>query len=131
MITQDVKLKTQCEDCGGLLLLDLGQFVRNCLWWGTTGSCTACTNGWCEEDTGGTTPARIRDALLAEHGQTRLLLAGDESGSLVPAPVTVLLLVLVWLTLAILLVVRPNQPEYREGTRALTAAAWRGIVSAP
>ncbi|MEU9090054.1 hypothetical protein [Streptomyces sp. NPDC048428] len=80
MIAQGVMVRTQCEDCGGVLSLDLGQHMLNGqLWWGTVGECTACPNAWCWEDTGGTTPARIRDALLAEHGPAQLHLADDGS----------------------------------------------------
>ncbi|WP_030915823.1 hypothetical protein [Streptomyces sp. NRRL B-24720] len=67
-----------------MLILDVGQHIdHGQLWWGTEGSCTACPNGWCEQDTGGATPAEIRNALLAEHGPARLCLADDVS-SLVP-----------------------------------------------
>lgn len=79
MITQGVKLTTRCEACGGVLSLDLGQFIYDQqLWWGTSGECTACPNAWREEDTGGTTPPHIRDALLAEHGPAQLHLAEAE-----------------------------------------------------
>ncbi|MFI6865012.1 hypothetical protein ACIBKZ_34930 [Streptomyces sp. NPDC050421] len=67
-----------------MLKLDVGQYIdQGQLWWGTEGACTACPNGWCEQDTVGETPAKIRNALLEEHGPARLRLAGDRS-SLVP-----------------------------------------------
>lgn len=84
MITQGVKVKARCEHCGGVLILDVGQYLdHGQLWWGTEGACTACPNGWCEQDTGGATPEEIRNALLVEHGPAQLRLADDES-SLVP-----------------------------------------------
>ncbi|WP_328626063.1 hypothetical protein OHA88_16200 [Streptomyces sp. NBC_00353] len=84
MITQGVKVTARCDDCGGVLILDVGQYIdHGQLWWGTEGACTACPNGWCEQDTGGATPEDIRNALLVEHGPAQLRLADDES-SLVP-----------------------------------------------
>ncbi|MET8124504.1 hypothetical protein ABZV67_05620 [Streptomyces sp. NPDC005065] len=63
-----------------MLILDVGQYIDDGqLWWGTEGACTACPNGWCEQDKGGATPEEIRNALLVEHGPARLRLAGDES----------------------------------------------------
>lgn len=80
MITQGAKTTTRCEDCGGVLVRDTGQFIdRDQLWWGTEGTCETCPNRWCEQDTGGTTPEEIRHALLAEHGPARLRLSGPES----------------------------------------------------
>lgn len=84
MIIQGVKVAARCEDCGGVLIRDVGQYLdREQLWWGTEGACETCSNGWCEQDTGGATPERIRQALLAEHGPARLHLADDEP-SLIP-----------------------------------------------
>ncbi|MGW1093994.1 hypothetical protein ACWD4L_49665 [Streptomyces sp. NPDC002596] len=84
MITQGVKVTAQCDACGGVLIRDVGQYIdQGQLWWGTEGACTACPNGWCEQDTDGATPEEIRNALLAEHGPARLRLADDEM-SLVP-----------------------------------------------
>ena len=84
MITQGMKITTRCDDCGGVLIRDIGQFI-DCgqVWWGTEGRCRTCPNVWCEQDSGRTTPEEIRQALLAEHGPARLRLAGPES-SLVP-----------------------------------------------
>ncbi len=84
MITRGVKVAARCEDCGGVLIHDVGQYLDGGqLWWGTEGACETCPNGWCEQDTGGATPEEIRQALLAEHGPARLHLADDEP-SLVP-----------------------------------------------
>ncbi|MCX4506629.1 hypothetical protein [Streptomyces anulatus] len=85
MITQGMKVTTRCDDCGGVLIRDIGQFIdRGQVWWGTEGRCRTCPTAWCEQDSGGTTPEEIRQALLAEHGPARLRLAGPESS---PVPV--------------------------------------------
>ncbi|MFI8007872.1 hypothetical protein [Streptomyces sp. NPDC086010] len=79
-----MKVTTRCDDCGGVLIRDIGQFIDGGqVWWGTEGRCQACPTAWCEQDGGGTTPEEIRQALLAKHGPARLRLAGPES-SLVP-----------------------------------------------
>nr|WP_237549839.1 hypothetical protein [Streptomyces sp. SID1034] len=66
------------------MIRDIGQFIDGGqVWWGTEGRCQACPTAWCEQDSGGTTPEEIRQALLAKHGPARLRLAGPES-SLVP-----------------------------------------------
>ncbi|WP_328626315.1 hypothetical protein OHA88_18380 [Streptomyces sp. NBC_00353] len=84
MITQGVKVTARCGDCGGVLILDVGQYIdHGQLWWGTEGACTACPNRWCEQDTGGATPEEIRNALLVQHGPAQLRLA-DDASSLVP-----------------------------------------------
>ncbi|MGW6404385.1 hypothetical protein [Streptomyces sp. NPDC055134] len=80
MITQGVKVTARCDDCGGALICDIGQYIdRGQLWWGTEGACKSCPSRWCEQDTGGATPEEIRQALLAEHGSARLRLADNES----------------------------------------------------
>ncbi len=85
MITQGVTVTTRCDDCGGVLIRDIGQFIdRGQLWWGTEGRCRTCPAAWCEQDSGAATPEEIRQALLAEHGPARLRLAGPESS---PVPV--------------------------------------------
>lgn len=82
-VTQGVKVTSTCVACGGVLVRDLGQFVdRGQLRWGIEGRCQACPNAWCETGAG-PAPQEIRQALLAEHGATRLRLATDEA-SLVP-----------------------------------------------
>ncbi|MFE9404764.1 hypothetical protein ACFYNY_23850 [Streptomyces sp. NPDC006530] len=79
-----MRVTTRCDDCGGVLIRDIGQFIDGGqVWWGTEGRCQACPAAWCEQDSGGTTPEEIRQALLAKHGPARLRLAGPES-SLVP-----------------------------------------------
>ncbi|GAA1350387.1 hypothetical protein ACFPK5_17390 [Streptomyces beijiangensis] len=84
MITQGVKLTARCNDCGGVSTRDIGQFIdRDQLWWGTEVSCGNCPTAWCEQDTGGSTPDEIRNALLAEHGPVLLRLTDTEAG-LVP-----------------------------------------------
>jgi hypothetical protein len=81
--TQGVKVTSTCVACGGALVRDLGQFIdRGQLRWGIEGRCQACPNTWCETGAG-PAPQEIRQALLAEHGATRLRLATEES-SLVP-----------------------------------------------
>ncbi|MFD9068053.1 hypothetical protein ACFVZ3_41825 [Kitasatospora purpeofusca] len=66
-------VRTRCEDCGGVLIRDIGQFIDGGqLWWGTEGRCRTCPHAWCEQDTGAVTPEGIRQALLAEHGAARL-----------------------------------------------------------
>ncbi|MEU9663546.1 hypothetical protein [Streptomyces chartreusis] len=86
MITQGVKIATQCDACGGVLTRDIGQFI-DCgrLWWGTEGACQSCTVAWCEQDSGGETPEEIRQALLSERGPARLRLIVPET-----SPVAVL-----------------------------------------
>jgi hypothetical protein len=84
MITQGVKITTRCNDCGGVLTRDIGQFIeRGQVRWGTEGRCRTCPNAWCEQGTGATTPEEIRQALLAEYGPARLRLVGPEQ-SIVP-----------------------------------------------
>ncbi|MFJ7905907.1 hypothetical protein [Kitasatospora sp. NPDC096204] len=79
-----MKITTHCDDCDGVLIRDVGQFIdRGQVWWGTEGRCRTCPAAWCEQDGGGPTPEEIRQALPAEHGPARLRLAGPES-SLVP-----------------------------------------------
>lgn len=81
--TQGVKVTSTCVACGGVLVRDLGQFIdRRQLRWGIEGRCQACPNTWCETGAG-PAPQEIRQALLAEHGATRLRLATEEAG-LVP-----------------------------------------------
>ncbi|MER5942841.1 hypothetical protein ABT121_36750 [Streptomyces sp. NPDC001928] len=81
--TQGVKVTSTCAACGGVLVRDLGQFVdRGQLRWGIEGRCQACPNAWCETGAG-PAPQEIRQALLAEHGATRLRLA-TEAASLAP-----------------------------------------------
>lgn len=80
VITQGVKITTRCEACGGVLILDTGQFIeRGRLWWGTEGACQSCPVAWCEQDFGDATPEAIRQALLAEHGPARLRLLEAEA----------------------------------------------------
>lgn len=87
MIAQGVTVTAvdaRCEDCGGVLTRDLGQFIDNGrLWWADDGACASCPNAWCEQDTGGPTPEYIRLALLDRHGPARLRLA-DTVPSLTP-----------------------------------------------
>ncbi len=81
--TQGAKVTSACVACGGVLVRDLGQFVdRGRLRWGIEGRCRDCPNAWCETGAG-PAPQEIRQALLAEHGATRLRLATEEA-SLVP-----------------------------------------------
>ncbi|MBC9712560.1 hypothetical protein H9Y04_08235 [Streptomyces sp. TRM66268-LWL] len=71
-----------CHACGGVLTLDIGQFIdRGRLWWDTSGSCQSCDTVWCEEDSGRVTPDAIRQALLARHGSARLRLTEPEASS--------------------------------------------------
>ncbi len=84
MITQGVQVTARCEDCGGVLLLDIGQYIdRGHVRWGAEGACETCPNRWCEQGTGGTTPEEIRHALIGRYGSARLRLE-DEESSLVP-----------------------------------------------
>ncbi|MFI1658312.1 hypothetical protein ACH4ZU_25875 [Streptomyces sp. NPDC020472] len=86
MITQGVKVATQCDACGGVLTRDIGQFIdRGRLWWGSEGACQSCAVAWCEQDSGGETPEEVRQALLSEHGPARLRLMAPEA-----SPVAVL-----------------------------------------
>ncbi|MET9514515.1 hypothetical protein [Streptomyces sp. NPDC002994] len=81
--TQGVKLTSQCTSCGGVLVRDVGQFIdRGQLHWGVEGQCQACPDAWCEMGAG-PGPEDIRQALLVEHGVTRLRLA-DREARLVP-----------------------------------------------
>ncbi|MEU5757038.1 hypothetical protein [Streptomyces sp. NPDC047829] len=81
--TQGVEATSPCASCGGVLVRDVGQFIdRGQLRWGVEGRCQACDNAWCEMGAG-SAPEEIRQALLAEHGATRLRLATRET-SLVP-----------------------------------------------
>ncbi|WP_405009587.1 hypothetical protein [Kitasatospora sp. NBC_01539] len=80
MITQGVTVTTRCTECGGVLMLDIGQFVeRGRLCWGTEGYCLSCSVAWCDQDSGDETPEEIRRALLAEHGPARLRLTDPEA----------------------------------------------------
>ena len=82
--TQGVKVTSTCVACGGVLVRDLGQFVdRGQLRWGIEGRCQVCPHTWCETGAG-PAPQEIRQALLAEHGATRLRLATEEAS---PVPV--------------------------------------------
>ncbi|MFI6107565.1 hypothetical protein [Streptomyces sp. NPDC051310] len=82
-VTQGVKVTSPCATCGGMLVRDVGQFIdRGQLRWGAEGRCQVCGSAWCEMGTG-PAPEEIRQALLAEHGVTRLHLATREA-SLVP-----------------------------------------------
>jgi hypothetical protein len=84
VITQGVEITKRCNDCGGALTCDIGQFIeRGQVRWGIEGRCRTCPTAWCEQGSGTTTPEEVRQALLAEHGTARLLLAGPEP-SLVP-----------------------------------------------
>ncbi|MEU6707775.1 hypothetical protein [Streptomyces wuyuanensis] len=75
MITQGTVVTDVCEECGGELRCDVGQFIeRGGLWWGTEGWCESCPRGWCDRDTGPVTPDRIRQPLLRAHGPARLRL---------------------------------------------------------
>ncbi|MFD0273910.1 hypothetical protein ACFVHB_08340 [Kitasatospora sp. NPDC127111] len=86
MISQGVDVTTRCEGCGGVFVLNTGQFIREGrLWWGSEGHCRDCRTAWCEEDSGDASPEGIRQALLAEHGPARLRLTETE-----PSPVPVL-----------------------------------------
>jgi hypothetical protein len=81
--THGVKVTSQCANCDGVLVRDLGQLIeRGQLRWGVEGRCEACTNAWCETGAG-PAPEEVRQALLAEHGAARLRLATKET-SLVP-----------------------------------------------
>lgn len=83
MITQGATVTSSCEDCGGVLTSDTGQYIeRGRLWWGTEARCASCSNSWCRQDSGVTTPEAVRQALLAEHGPARLRLSGDTPGLL-------------------------------------------------
>ncbi|MEV0194141.1 hypothetical protein AB0I39_37170 [Kitasatospora purpeofusca] len=80
-----MRTTTRCEDCGGALVRDTGQFIDSGqLWWGSEGSCRSCPAAWCDEDSGPVTPEHIRQALLAAHGPVRLRLAGPPGSGLVP-----------------------------------------------
>ncbi len=82
MTAQGVKIRTRCEACGGVLILDTGQFIeRGRLRWGTEGNCQSCPVAWCEQGSGDVTPQEIRQALLAEHGPARLRLTEPEASA--------------------------------------------------
>lgn len=85
MITQGVEIAKRCGLCGGVLIVDTGQFiVGDRLWWGTEGRCESCPEAWCEQDrgdVGDVTPEEIRQALLAEHGSARLRLTEPEAST--------------------------------------------------
>ncbi|MEV0526957.1 hypothetical protein AB0I66_26340 [Streptomyces sp. NPDC050439] len=87
MFTQGVTVTAvdaRCGDCGGVVTRDLGQFIDDGrLWWADDSTCASCSSAWCEQDTGGPTPAYIRLALLDRHGPARLRLA-DTVPSLTP-----------------------------------------------
>ena len=86
MITQGTQVAGRCEQCGGVLTRDIGQFIEHGrLCWGSEGRCGNCHDGWCEQDSGPVTPDYIRQALLQAHGSARLRLMG-------PAPNPVLVL---------------------------------------
>ncbi|GHB51547.1 hypothetical protein GCM10010377_48240 [Streptomyces viridiviolaceus] len=81
--TQGVKVTSTCATCDGVLVRDVGQFIdRGRLSWGVEGRCRLCSDAWCEMGEG-PAPEEIRQALMAEHGTTRLRLATREAG-LVP-----------------------------------------------
>lgn len=84
MITQGAEVSGRCADCGGTTTCDVGQFVdHGTLSWTVEGRCADCSSAWCEQGEGPVTPESIRQALLQEHGPTRLRLTGDAL-SLVP-----------------------------------------------
>ncbi|GAA4888667.1 hypothetical protein ACFPM3_18665 [Streptomyces coeruleoprunus] len=84
MITQGVRVTCRCGRCGGAVQQDIGQFIeRGMLRWSSEGRCERCADGWCEQDSGPTTPEHIRQLLLQAHGPARLRLSGD-APSLVP-----------------------------------------------
>lgn len=75
--TQGVTSTSLCPACGGVLVLDVGQFIEwGQLRWGIEGRCHACAHGWCEMGAG-PTPEEVRQALLTQHGSTRLRLAAE------------------------------------------------------
>ena len=50
MITQGVKTAERCDDCGGVLICDTGQFIdRGRLCWGTEATCQTCSAAWCDQ----------------------------------------------------------------------------------
>ncbi|MGW2658474.1 hypothetical protein ACWC1D_33105 [Streptomyces sp. NPDC001478] len=70
---------TRCEACGSPLTVELGEYIeRGRVRWSITGQCTGCSHAWCEQGVAGPTAARIRDALLIEHGPVRLHLTDAE-----------------------------------------------------
>lgn len=84
MITQGAEVSGRCADCAGTTTCDVGQFVdHGTLSWTVEGRCADCSSAWCEQGEGPVTPESIRQALLQEHGPTRLRLTGD-APSLVP-----------------------------------------------
>jgi hypothetical protein len=72
---EGARVTVPCEDCGGVLDLDVGQSVQDGrLRWDAEGACRSCPNlyatgGWDE------TPEWLRDELLAGHGAARLSVA--------------------------------------------------------
>ncbi|MFE0605437.1 hypothetical protein ACFW2T_27370 [Streptomyces sp. NPDC058892] len=75
--TQGVTSTSSCPACGGALVRDVGQFIeRGQIRWGIEGRCQACAHGWCEMGAG-PAPEEIRQALLTQHGSTRLRLASE------------------------------------------------------
>ncbi|TYB56648.1 hypothetical protein FXF51_43135 [Nonomuraea sp. PA05] len=64
------------------MIRQVNQFVDDAgrLCWDTGFSCESCGDGGCEDFGSGETPGYIRDALLAEHGPSRLRLAGPVAG---------------------------------------------------
>lgn len=82
VISQGVNIAARCEACGGVLILNTGQSIFDGrLSWGTEGGCQACPVAWCDRDSGDTTPEKIRQALLAEHGPARLRLTEPEASA--------------------------------------------------
>ncbi|MEV7862786.1 hypothetical protein AB0O86_29160 [Streptomyces hirsutus] len=78
MITQGTQVAGRCDQRGGVLTRDVGQFIeRGRLRWGSEGRCEDCRDGWCEQDSGPVTPEYIRQALLQAHGPARLRLTGE------------------------------------------------------
>ncbi len=82
MIAQGVKTTARCNECGGVLIRDIGQHIeQGRLWWGIDDSCTACPNASCRRGSSGATQEVVRQALLAEHGAVRLRLVEQGASS--------------------------------------------------